>query len=177
MLLYCGEKRRHKQVSVTISAACMCVTGSMRSTPTSALEVLLMLPPLSILIEKESRHAAYRLKDTGRLNRAIVGHSEILARMIEETPILGAPSDKISVEFSVEYPSRADWLDSTNGVTFYTDGSLLNGQAGAGLYSESQNTRETYALGTQDTVFQSEVTSPQKSNLWCLLNRGRVCIP
>jgi hypothetical protein len=55
----------------------------MRSTPTSALEVLLMLPPLSIFIvlygfgmliifiEKESRQAAYRLKGTGRLNRAV----------------------------------------------------------------------------------------------------------
>jgi hypothetical protein len=35
--------------------ACICVTGSMRLTPNSALEVLLMLPPLSIFIEKESR--------------------------------------------------------------------------------------------------------------------------
>ena len=52
--------------------ACMCVTGSMRSTPTSALEALLMLPPLSIFIEKESRQAAYRLKCKGKLNRVIV---------------------------------------------------------------------------------------------------------
>jgi hypothetical protein len=50
--------------------ACMCVTGCMRSTPKSAPEVLLMLPPLSIFIEKESRQAAYRLKGAGRLNRA-----------------------------------------------------------------------------------------------------------
>jgi hypothetical protein len=48
------------------------------------LEVLLILPPLSIFIEKESRHAAYRLKCTGKLNRAKVGHSEILTRMTEE---------------------------------------------------------------------------------------------
>jgi ribonuclease HI len=38
---------------------------------------------------------------------------------------------------------------------FFTDGSLLDGQAGAGVYSETQNMSEAYALGTLATVFQS----------------------
>jgi hypothetical protein len=35
--------------------ACICVTGTLRLTPTSALEVLLVMPPLNIFIEKECR--------------------------------------------------------------------------------------------------------------------------
>jgi hypothetical protein len=46
---------------------------------------------------------------------------------------------------------------SPNGVIFYTDGSLLNGQAGAGLYSESLAIGEAHALGCHATVFQPEV--------------------
>jgi ribonuclease HI len=148
--------------------ACLCVTGSMRSTPTSALEALLSLPPLSIFIEKESRQAAYRLKCIGKINRTSIGHSVILSRMTEENPVLLAPCDKIEPtnvfgrRFSVEFPSRSDWADQksilpTESEAFFTDGSLVNGQAGAGVYSESQDTGESYALGTLVTVFQSEV--------------------
>jgi hypothetical protein len=42
-------------------------------------------------------------------------------------------------------------------VIFYTDGSLLNGQTGAGVYSESIEIGDAYALGSNSTVFQSEV--------------------
>jgi hypothetical protein len=37
--------------------ACINITGSMHSTPTAALEVILMLPPLGIYIEGEARQA------------------------------------------------------------------------------------------------------------------------
>jgi hypothetical protein len=115
--------------------ACICVTGSIRSPLSSALEVLLMLPPLNIFIEKDCIQAAYRLKCTGRLNRDKVGHSEILTRMTEENLLLLVPSDKIEPTnvfgraFSVEISHRTYWLGSVlppNSVTFYTDGSLLN---------------------------------------------------
>jgi hypothetical protein len=76
-----------------------------------------MLPSLSIFIENETRHSAYRLKCTGKLNRTKVGHSEILTRMTEENQLLLAPTDKIEPKnvsgrkFSVGFPSRTDWLD------------------------------------------------------------------
>jgi hypothetical protein len=78
--------------------------------------------------------------------------SEILTRMNEEDPLLLAPTDKIEPtnvfqrKFSVGFS-----------VAFFTDGSLLNGLVGAGIYSESQNTGEAYSLGTQATVLRSEV--------------------
>jgi hypothetical protein len=37
-------------------------------------------------------------------------------------------------EFSVDFPTREDW--STDGHVFYTDGSLCDGRAGAGVFSD-----------------------------------------
>jgi hypothetical protein len=121
--LYISVVKKTTQSSVVLKIsrlqrlACMCVTGSMRSTPTSALETLLMLPPLGIFIEMESRQAVYRLKRIGRFKQARVGHSEVFTNMTEENPLLLAPSDKIEPtnvfgrKFSVEFPSRIEWLD------------------------------------------------------------------
>jgi hypothetical protein len=60
-------------------------------------------------------------------------------------------------KYSEKFPSRTDWPDSGSvlppkSVTFYTDGSLLNDRAGAGVYSESQNTGDAYSLDAQATV-------------------------
>jgi hypothetical protein len=43
-------------------------------------------------------------------------------------------------------------------LVFFTDGSLCEGRAGAGVFSEILNVRESYAFGSHAaTVFQSEV--------------------
>jgi hypothetical protein len=87
---------------------CLHVRGSMRSTPTSDIEVLLMVLPRNNFIEKESK--------------GLVGHSLILTRVTEEKPLSN-------------FPSRTDWVDPDsllppNSVTFYIDGSFFNGWAG-----------------------------------------------
>jgi hypothetical protein len=131
----------------------------MRSTPTSAMETLLMLPPLGIFIEMESIQAVYRLEYIGRFNQARVGHSKVFTKMTEENPLLFAPFENIEPtnvfgrKVSVEFPSRIEWLDPVsilppNGVIFYTDGSLLHRQTGAGVYSESLEIGDAHALGS-----------------------------
>jgi hypothetical protein len=52
-----------------IILTCFLIPCSMKSTPTAALEVLLMLPALDIFIERESRLTAYKLKCIGRTNQ------------------------------------------------------------------------------------------------------------
>jgi hypothetical protein len=64
------------------------ITGSMHSTPTAALEVILMLPPLGIYIEEEGRQATYRLNCSGEFTRARFGHSEVFEKMSNEWPSL-----------------------------------------------------------------------------------------
>jgi hypothetical protein len=64
--------------------ACISIPGSMHSTSTVALEVILMLPPLGIYIEREARQATYRLNCSGEFIRARFGHSEVFKKMTND---------------------------------------------------------------------------------------------
>jgi hypothetical protein len=64
--------------------------------------------------------------------------------------------------FLVELPPRSSWLSQetseilpSDGVIFHTDGSLCEGEAGAGVFSDTL--RESYALGSLAVVFQTEI--------------------
>jgi hypothetical protein len=82
----------------------------MHSTPTAALEVILMLPPHGTYIEGE---ASYRLNCSGKFTRARFGHLDVFEKMTDEWPSLLAPEDKIVTiiafgrGFLVELPPRS----------------------------------------------------------------------
>jgi hypothetical protein len=64
----------------------------------------------------------------------------------------------------VKLPPRSSWLSQetleilpSDGMIFYTDGSLCDGGAGAGVFSDTLDMRESYALGLLPKVFQTEV--------------------
>jgi ribonuclease HI len=82
------------------------------------------------------------------------GHTEVLIKMT----LLLAPR-----KFSVDFPTREDWstkcvdLVAPDGLVFFTEGSLWEGRAGAGVFSDILNVMESYALSSHGTVFQSEV--------------------
>jgi len=50
--------------------ACLCITGSMRSTPTAALEVILDLTPLHIMVRRTAWGSHLRLDKAGFGRRA-----------------------------------------------------------------------------------------------------------
>jgi hypothetical protein len=87
------QKKAQKLLSHLQRMACLRITGGMRSTPTSALEVMLMLMPSHLFIKEEARQAANRLLGNGYSNMPNFGHSEVLIRMTDETPLLLAPRD------------------------------------------------------------------------------------
>jgi hypothetical protein len=72
---------------------CLGIIGGMRSTPSSALEVMLMLPPLHLFIRQEARQAANRLLGNGCSYVPNFGHSEVLIEITDEMPQLKAPRD------------------------------------------------------------------------------------
>jgi hypothetical protein len=72
---------------------CLEITGGMRLTPTSALEVILMLPPINLFIKQGARQG-YRLLGNGCSYLPIFGHSKVLIKMTDEMPLLLAPRDK-----------------------------------------------------------------------------------
>jgi hypothetical protein len=97
--------------------ACLSITGSMHSTSTAALEVILMLPPLGIYIEGEVRHATYWLNCSGEFTRARLRHSKFFEKMTNEWPSLPPRCSCLSQETLEILPS--------DGVIFYTAGRLL----------------------------------------------------
>jgi hypothetical protein len=160
---------------------CVGITGGMRSTPMSALEVMLMLSPLHLFIKQEARQAANRLLGNGcSYYVPNFGHSEVLIKMTDEMPLLLAPRvkfvtlDIFDVKFSVDFPTSEDWstdcvdLIAPDGLVFFTNGSLCEDRAGAGVFSDILNVRESYALGSHTTVFQSEVYAILACSEYCI---------
>jgi hypothetical protein len=86
---------------------------------------------------------------------------EVFEEMADEWPSLLAPRDKIVPTFAfrrgflVELPPRSYWLSHetseilpSDGLIFYSDGSLCEGRVGAGVFSDTLDIRESYALGS-----------------------------
>jgi hypothetical protein len=96
-----------------------------------------------------------------------IGHSEVFEKMTDEWPSLMATGDKIvpiiafGGRFIVELPPRCTWLTQETseilpeGVIIYKVGLLCEGRAGAGVFSGTLDIRESYALGSLATVFQT----------------------
>jgi hypothetical protein len=109
------------------------------------------------------------------------GHSEVLIRMIYETPLLLDPRNKFVTlnifdrKFSIDFPTKEDWstefvdLVATDGLFFVTNGSFWRGRAGAGVFSDISNCRESYTSGSHVTVLQSEVYAILAFSEYCIL--------
>jgi hypothetical protein len=107
-------------------------------------------------------------------------HFTISKVATEDFPVLLAPSDSMlplevfARRYLVEYPSRKIWLSEaeawlpSDGLKFYTDGSLLEGRAGSGVFSEELDLKASFALGTFATVFQAEIYAIMACSVYCL---------
>jgi hypothetical protein len=73
----CSEK------SLSCRKTCLGITGGMRSKPTSALEVMLMLPTSHLFIKQEARQVVNILLGNGCSYVPNFGHSEILIKMTD----------------------------------------------------------------------------------------------
>jgi hypothetical protein len=76
--------------------ACLGITGTMRTAPTAAMEVLLGLLPLHLQMEAEARIGNYRLRcnDQWKPKSEGFGHAYMIQDMKKE-PILQMGSDKM----------------------------------------------------------------------------------
>ncbi|KAJ3665505.1 hypothetical protein Zmor_000997 [Zophobas morio] len=69
--------------------ACLCVTGAMRTTPTSALETLLCLASLNLYIEEAAMRTSLRLHSLGVWNKQgrTTKHTRILTEAFYRIPL------------------------------------------------------------------------------------------
>jgi len=57
----CQTTSAKRKLSRVQRLACLGITGAMRTTPTTAVEALICLPPLELVVQSEARSAAHRL--------------------------------------------------------------------------------------------------------------------
>lgn len=150
----------------------LAMSGAMSTTPTAALEALFAMPPLHLYVKACARAELFRLHTWGELKSqgqyVRTGHASLWLEMTANKPLLLAPSDcMIPIihtlrNFSVSFPSRELWLEDeslcNSDHTFYTDGSLLEGMAGCGVFSENPRTELSRCLGPNASVFQAEIS-------------------
>jgi hypothetical protein len=143
--------KKASQISVKLQRlACISITGSSGGHTDVAISWF--------YIEGEAKQATYRQNCSGKFTRARFGHSEVFKKMTNERPSLLAPGDKIvpfiafGRRFLVKLPPRSSYLSQetseifpSNGVIFYTDGSLCEGRVDAGVFTDTLDIRQSYA--------------------------------
>lgn len=151
----------------------MAMTGAFTTTPTAALEALLDIKPLHVFLKQEAFSCAYRLHATGCWNGnpldSTASHTRLWPEMVTMGEVILAPSDMTLAcsfpyrTFYVNIPCRREWLSGfverqlEEQVTCYTDGSLMEGRAGAGVYCREMGLQQSHSLGRYCTVFQAEI--------------------
>ena len=176
-----NKKYLEKKLSRVQRLACLMISSAFPSTPTGALKMLLNITPINEFILSEAVKGSYRLSRVSFWPAKTIGstrktksHVDVCDEAKENLPLLSMPAQvhvitKTKV-FGKQYKclvmERKDAVQYENAlepsiIRCYTDGSKLNGRAGASFYIEyasgSQTDQNFFHLGRYSTVFQVEV--------------------
>jgi len=158
-----------KQLTHVQRLACLYITGAMRTTPTAAMELLVGLVPLPTFIQQETMMAYYRLCAASQWLAGGGEHAKISQKMVQLIPLSQACCDRRVAKyyfdkyFTVQIPSREQWITQqiilSDEIICFTDGSRrgLSGPSGAGVYTQDDNQRYMFPLGSDSTGFQTEL--------------------
>ena len=124
------------------------ITGTMRSTPCAAMEVMLGIPPLHLFLKAEAEKTLSRLSlvlgrritfGDGRRSKKC---RELIQPSLQFVAARGidtiVPKLEFERMFTVVLPQRNDWMEGRvllelNTIEIYTDGSLMNETASSAL--------------------------------------------
>ena len=158
-----------KQLLQLQRLACLSITGALRSTPTAAMEILLGLLPVQVEVVRSALLACHRLVCTNNWDTSLrCAHARIYYRLGSVAHLSMDKSDAILRRFefqekvSLSIPSREEWTRDTlptrtRGIACYTDGSFIEGTAGAGVFIPRWRVQLSFPLGAYCTVAQAEV--------------------
>ena len=100
----CQTASTKSNLSKVQRLACLGITGAFRTTPTSAMEVLVGLPPLDLVIQGEASSTAHRLWGLGCWSylHPQQGHTRILTRLQGSDPIFNMRIDSMRPVYNLE---------------------------------------------------------------------------
>lgn len=148
--------------------ASIAITGAMRTTPSSALDILLGLPSLDRIIEMGAKKSAFRLKVSDLLKPERCERLSITNKL-SEVSYSDMICDWLPIEFSfnrlfnVTISEREDWSDHERlphilkPQFWFSDGSLNDESSGAGIFREDPPLERSFNLGDCTSVFQTEI--------------------
>ena len=170
-----NKKYIEKKLSRVQKLACLMIFSAFPSTPTEALEMLLNIMPIKEFILSEAVKGSYRLSRVSFWPAKTIGstrktksHVDVYNEAKENLPLLSMPADLITKTKVVGKQYKCLVMERKNAVQYenalepsiircYTDGSKLNGRAGASFYIEyatcSQTNQIFFHLGRYSTVF------------------------
>ena len=146
---------------------CRIASGSVRSCPSAALQLLLGIEPLHLYIKSIAAKAAIRLECLGNSISTQSSSHGTIAKLIpgwemttNRTDLL---VDKLMFDrlFKISFPEREHYSSNQhiikNTLRWYTNGSKTNEGTGAGIHGP--NYYETLDFDDHATVFQTEVVA------------------
>jgi hypothetical protein len=147
----CETARAKQQLSKAQQLASLGITGAMHTTPTSAVEALVCLPPLDLVTQGEARATAHRLWSRGSWSylHPSRGHSRILMWLQQSDPIFNMgvnvmrPAYNFKPKYRVKMLTREDWTKGT--------GCLLQSKGSPGLQM-GPRCRGTPGLGSMGNL-------------------------
>jgi hypothetical protein len=149
----CQTASSQQKLSRIHRLACLGITGAMCTTATNAVEGLLCLPPLDLVVRRETRSTAHGLWSLGcwshlHPNR---GHGSILTWLQKSDPIftMGVdfmkPAFNLEPQYRVTMLTRENWTQGTGnhppavkGLAWFTDGSVIGGGGGGGGFGNRE---------------------------------------
>ncbi|CAH0731007.1 unnamed protein product, partial [Brenthis ino] len=141
-------------------------SGSMKTTPTAAIEVALQTTPLDLFIQQEATMAAIRLMHLGLWGKNHHSpHTSILDRAIGHEPLIAAPCDRthnkyiFNKRYKITMREEEQDHSPANELRIYTDGSKTREGSGAGVFSLDLNIKIQIPLGIHSSIFQCECCS------------------
>ena len=151
-----------------------------KSTPTAALEIMYDIPPLHLLVKERALNTLPRLKSLQREGDWLPtttggqkGHLSLLS--LNSQPVddgtLSPPSPNFDQPFTTFITPKPRF--DLGGYLIFTDGSLIEGQSGAGVHikrADDAITTISERLPTC-TVFQAELRAIRAAAEFCLNNK------
>ena len=147
--------------------ALLMVTGAMRTTPTTALEVITNTIPIDVKVKSNAILAYNRLKYAGtwREDSSPKGQASIvkIAKKIlrdndednlKKTWFVGK-NFKTICDSSKNWDNKNKYISNPNKI--WTDASIYNGKTGVGIYSSELSISKSLRINEKSTITQAEI--------------------